>query len=98
MTYTYHPDGTLPSSPKEYVFVFGSNTRGFHGKGAALVARNVFGAEYGVGIGITGRSYGIPTKDGNLQTLVINHIKSLICLKGVLVIVVFLSHGWSIWK
>jgi hypothetical protein len=78
MTYTYHPDGTIPSSPKEYVFVFGSNTRGFHGKGAALVARNVFGAEYGVGIGITGRSYAIPTKDGSLQTLDINTINKYI--------------------
>ncbi|MBS6796035.1 MAG: hypothetical protein KH215_00090 [Coprobacillus sp.] len=29
------------------IFVFGSNTQGKHGKGAALLARNKFGAIYG---------------------------------------------------
>jgi hypothetical protein len=29
------------------IFVFGSNTQGRHGKGAALLARNKFGAIYG---------------------------------------------------
>lgn len=44
------------------VFVFGSNTRGVHGAGAARTARNVFGAEDGIGEGPTGRCYAIPTR------------------------------------
>lgn len=49
------------------IFVFGSNLAGRHGKGAALYARQNFGAEYGVGEGLTGESYAIPTKDENLR-------------------------------
>ena len=42
---------------------------GRHGKGAALYARQNHGAVYGVGVGRTGNSYAIPTKDENLRTL-----------------------------
>ena len=45
------------------IFVFGSNPEGRHGAGAAKVAREQFGAEYGVGEGLTGNSYALPTKD-----------------------------------
>ena len=45
------------------IFVFGSNIAGRHGAGAALQARRQFGAEYGVGEGITGRCYALPTLD-----------------------------------
>lgn len=76
--YQYHKDGTLPENLSEYKFVFGSNTRGIHGKGAALVAKNKFGAEYGVGVGITGNSYAIPTKDHFLRTLPLEKIKHYI--------------------
>ena len=51
------------------IFVFGSNLAGRHGKGAAKEARFVWGAEYGIGEGLTGSSYAIPTKDRNLQPL-----------------------------
>lgn len=51
------------------VLVFGSNLKGAHGRGAAHFARQVFGARYGCGIGLTGRSYAIPTKDASIQTL-----------------------------
>lgn len=44
------------------VFVFGSNTAGRHGKGAAKVAKDRYGAQYGRAEGHMGRSYGIPTK------------------------------------
>ncbi len=50
------------------IFVFGSNLAGRHGKGAALEAREKWGAEYGVGEGRTGQAYAIPTKDGALRT------------------------------
>lgn len=57
----FHPDGSLPQSDRA-IFVFGSNLAGRHGKGAALVAREHFGATPGAGRGRMGRSYGIPTK------------------------------------
>jgi len=56
------------------VFVFGSNLAGRHGKGAALYAREHYGAEYGVGVGRTGNSYAIPTKDFVLKVLTLNAI------------------------
>lgn len=46
------------------IFVFGSNLAGRHGKGAALHARQFYGAVYGIGQGPQGQSYAIPTKDG----------------------------------
>jgi hypothetical protein len=45
------------------IFVFGSNPEGRHGAGSAKVAHDVFGAQYGVGEGLTGNSYALPTKD-----------------------------------
>lgn len=51
------------------VFVFGSNLAGRHGKGAALHAAKHYGAERGVGRGVTGGAYAIPTKDSKLASL-----------------------------
>ena len=45
------------------IFVFGSNTEGRHGKGAALVAIEKFGAVYGQAKGLQGNSYAVITKD-----------------------------------
>ena len=42
------------------IFVFGSNELGIHGAGAAKTAKQ-WGARYGQGIGLMGRTYGIPT-------------------------------------
>lgn len=58
------------------IFVFGSNLAGRHGKGAALHARQHFGAIYGVGEGVQGRSYAIPTKDEHLRTLPLDRIRA----------------------
>jgi hypothetical protein len=44
------------------VFVFGSNLMGIHGAGAAKAAKTLYGAISGIGSGIQGRSYAIPTK------------------------------------
>lgn len=57
------------------IFVFGSNLAGRHGKGAALYARQYFGAVYGQGIGRTGNAYAIPTKDAQLRTLSLSEIR-----------------------
>ena len=57
------------------IFVFGSNLSGIHGAGAAKYAHQHYGAQYGVGIGPTGRAYALPTKDKNIKTLPIDKIK-----------------------
>ena len=46
------------------IFVFGSNIQGSHGGGAAWYAYKQFGAEWGVGEGLTGRTYALPTMEG----------------------------------
>ena len=46
------------------IFVFGSNLRGAHGGGAALLAWKKWGAVWGQGNGLQGRTYGIPTMHG----------------------------------
>lgn len=51
------------------IFVFGSNLAGRHGGGAARAANIKFGAEWGVGVGITGQSYAIPTMQGGVETI-----------------------------
>jgi hypothetical protein len=58
-----------------HIFVFGSNLAGRHGKGAALEAVQRWGAVYGQGVGLQGRSYAIPTKDERLRTLPLNLIR-----------------------
>ena len=70
--------GTLPTRiiPSEIyslaqneVFVFGSNALGMHHGGAARVAYNEFGAEWGNGEGLQGQSYAIPTMEGEHSTM-----------------------------
>lgn len=57
------------------IFVFGSNLAGIHGAGAALYAKKHYGAKQRVGIGRTGNSYAIPTKDQQIMTLPLNVIE-----------------------
>lgn len=45
------------------IFVFGSNTQGRHGGGAAKLALDKFGAIYGQAFGLQGQSYAIVTTD-----------------------------------
>ena len=51
------------------IFVFGSNLAGRHAGGAARAANMKFGAEWGVGVGLTGQSYAIPTMQGGVETI-----------------------------
>ncbi len=51
------------------IFVFGSNLAGKHAGGAARVAYNYFGAEWGQGTGMQGQSYAIPTMQGGVNTI-----------------------------
>ena len=62
------------------IFVFGSNLAGRHGKGAAKHARKYFGAIYGQGEGLQGRSYAIPTKDENLTRLSLDAIATHVAI------------------
>ncbi len=51
------------------IFVFGSNLLGIHKKGAALTALKKYGAILGIGIGLQGQSYAIPTKETPARSL-----------------------------
>lgn len=46
------------------IFVFGSNKMGMHFGGAARYAYNSFGAEWGNGEGLQGKTYALPTMEG----------------------------------
>ena len=54
---------------KNEIFVFGSNLAGHHMGGAAKAANKKFGAVWGVGVGLTGQSYAIPTMQGSVKTI-----------------------------
>lgn len=79
------PDRITPSRidvlEENEVFVFGSNIQGMHMGGAARVAYNKFGAEWGNGEGLQGKSYALPTMEGlgNTQKAVGTFIE---CAKG----------------
>ena len=61
-----------------HIFVFGSNLSGRHGKGAAKTALG-WGAKWGQGSGLQGRTYGIPTKDASIRrTLTVIEIKPFV--------------------
>ena len=57
----YTPENVTSLQPNQ-VFVFGSNAEGVHGKGAALLAKQKFGAKQGQAEGLQGQSYAVITK------------------------------------
>lgn len=64
--------------PENGFFVFGANEGGIHGKGAALIAYRKFGAKWGQGFGLAGRSFAIPTKNKRIQTLSLQKIQNYV--------------------
>ena len=68
-----YPNNCKPTL--DQIFVFGSNKKGAHGKGAAMDAAQQYGAVYGQGAGIQGRSYGIITKDEDLNAVSFTEVK-----------------------
>ena len=56
------------------IFCYGSNRNGFHGAGAAKLAFDKFGAKWGIGEGLQGQTYAIPTKETPWKTLTIRQI------------------------
>lgn len=77
-----HKEEGIAELPEDSIFVFGSNTAGRHGAGAAKYARIHFGAVYGNGVGLHGQSYALPTLGDNLEQLRYNllykHFKDFI--------------------
>lgn len=57
----------ITSLKNNEIFVFGSNLAGKHYGGASKQAYEQFGAEMGVGEGITGKCYALPTLDENFN-------------------------------
>lgn len=78
MVYRLTPDNIEKLEPNE-IFVFGSNESGIHGGGAAKTALELFGARFGVGFGLQGQSFAIPTKDWEIRTLPMHKIYFYIC-------------------
>lgn len=88
MTQTTH---TMTTAKPRRIFVFGSNLAGRHGKGAALYAKQHHGAIYGLGEGVQGDSYAIPTKDFSLKSLPLSEIA-----KHVKKFVAFARTNWDL--
>lgn len=68
MSKEYTPEYITHLEPDD-IFVFGSNLEGMHMGGAARVAYNKFGANWGQGVGMQGQSYAIPTMQGGVETI-----------------------------
>ena len=64
----YTPE-RISSLAENEIFVFGSNLAGYHGGGAARIARENFGAVWGQGVGLQGQSYSSPTMQGGVETI-----------------------------
>ena len=84
MTYNreFTSDFITELKPNE-IFVFGSNIGGFHGGGAARVAHKRFGAEWGVGEGITGQCYALPTMEGGVDYIAGKVNAFIACAKSI---------------
>lgn len=55
--------GEITKMTGNNIMVFGSNPKGRHGLGSALLAKNFCGAIYGQGRGLQGNAYALPTKN-----------------------------------
>ena len=64
----YTPENITVLEPSQ-IFVFGSNIQGLHGGGAAAAAMKNFGAIWGLGVGLQGQSYAIPTMHGGVDEI-----------------------------
>ena len=55
--------GLIKNLNNNQIFVFGSNPQGIHGLGTAKIALLKYGAKYGIGHGLQGKSYALATKN-----------------------------------
>ena len=77
-TLNTHNTDYITKLPPNTIFVFGSNLAGIHGAGAALIAKQKFGALQGSGVGFCGESYALPTKDSKIKTLSLELIQNYV--------------------
>jgi hypothetical protein len=68
----FTPENITHLEPNQ-IFVYGANSGGRHGAGAAKLALR-WGAKMGE-YGLNGQTYGIPTKDKKIQTLPLDKIQ-----------------------
>ena len=68
----FTPENITHLEPNQ-IFVYGANSCGKHGAGAAKLALR-WGAKMGQ-YGLVGQTYGIPTKDHNIRTLPLDKIQ-----------------------
>ena len=70
------PDKITKLEPNQ-IFVFGSNNKGIHGRGAAYDANRKFGYPWGLGEGLNNppTCYGLPTKNKPSETLSLAQIE-----------------------
>jgi hypothetical protein len=59
----------------QMIFVFGSNRAGIHGAGAAKYAHEHCGAVWGIGEGLSGDAYALPTCDHEIRPLKLAQIR-----------------------
>lgn len=59
---------------RNMIFVFGSNLSGIHGAGAAKAALRQ-GAQWGIGEGLTGKCYALPTKGLNITFMSLEEVQ-----------------------
>ena len=78
MTGRTTPDNITTLAPNQVV-VFPSNLAGRHGAGFAKVCVK-WGARYGIGMGPCGQTYALPTKDKQIGTLSLAHIRVQVIL------------------
>ncbi len=64
-----HTPDLIQELKENEIFVFGSNLNGMHGGGAARIAHEKFGAKWGQGVGLQGKSYAIPTMHGGIDKI-----------------------------
>lgn len=76
----YTPD-YISALKENEIFVFGSNIHGQHGGGAAYCAYKNFDAEWGVGEGLTGKCYALPTMEGGVDYIGEKVLAFLDCAK-----------------
>lgn len=60
------------------IFVFGSNKSGIHGAGAAKYAHEKLHAGWGIGEGLTGACYALPTKGRNIEFIPLEEVKEAV--------------------
>ena len=71
---TTNNNGLFKPIPPGAIFVYGANESYINASGAARTAREEYGAGMGRGWGLVGKSFGIPTKDWDINTLELDEI------------------------